>query len=632
MIVVGGGFAGVGCAKELGKHGVAVTLLDRHNYHQFQPLLYQVASGELAIGDIARPLRGIFTKDESVEVKMVEVVGIDPDSGTVVMAGGEKLSGDYLVLASGSIPNFFKTPGADEHAFPLYSATDAEQLRSRLFQVFEDADADPSRIDEGALNIVVIGGGPTGVETAGAVADLVNDVMPKRYHDLAVNRARIYLVDHGQVVLSAFSDKAHKYAAERLQHLGVTLMLGIGVTEVANDRVALSDGNEILTRTVVWAGGIKADELAGFDKLDRGRGGRLTAQPDLTVDGHPNVYAIGDLANIPDQDGDDLPQLGSVALQAGRWAAQNIMADIHGRNAQAVPLPRQRDHGHDRSRRGRRRDGRAPSRAPWARGLRGLAGSARLAHERGAQPHRRIRRVGMGLPRIEPGYRDHQSRRPGHRLGRRRPRPTRRHVMSLDGKIAIVTGGNSGIGKAVVLALAKEGANIVIDYVANPEATEALEQQIVALGGKAIGVKADVSKVADLQMLVDSAVKAFGRLDVMVNNAGVETRTSVLDTTEAQYDKVLDINLKSAFFGTQIAAKQMIAQGGGGRIINITSVHEDWPMPNNTAYCLSKGGMRMLTRTAGVELAPQGVLVVGVGPGAVDYSHQRRDRRPIPAR
>ena len=189
--------------------------------------------------------------------------------------------------------------------------------------------------------------------------------------------------------------------------------------------------------------------------------------------------------------------------------------------------------------------------------------------------------------------------------------------MSLEGKVAIVTGGNSGIGMAIVLALAQR-ANIVIDYVAHPEATEELEKQIVALGDQAIGVEADVSKVADLQQLIDAAVKAFGRLDIMVNNAGVETRTSVLDTTEAQYEKVLDINLKSAFFGTQLAAKQMIKQGGGGRIINITSVHEDWPMPGNTAYCLSKGGMRMLTRTAGVELAPHGILVVGVGPGAVD--------------
>jgi len=189
--------------------------------------------------------------------------------------------------------------------------------------------------------------------------------------------------------------------------------------------------------------------------------------------------------------------------------------------------------------------------------------------------------------------------------------------VSLKGKVAIVTGGNSGIGLTIVLELAKQGANMVIDYVTHPEATEALEKQVVALGDKAIGVKADVSKVADLQRLIDAAVENFGRLDIMVNNAGIETRTSVLDTTEEQYDEVLAINLKSAFFGTQLAARQMIKQGDGGRIINITSVHEDWPMPGNTPYCLSKGGIRMLTRTAGVELAPHNILVVGVGPGAV---------------
>ena len=190
--------------------------------------------------------------------------------------------------------------------------------------------------------------------------------------------------------------------------------------------------------------------------------------------------------------------------------------------------------------------------------------------------------------------------------------------MTLEGKVAIVTGGNTGIGMAIVLALAAEGASIVIDYVTDPDATEALEQRVRDLGDGVTALKADVSRVDDLQKLVETAVSTFGRLDIMVNNAGIETRTSVLDTTEAQYDKVLDINLKSAFFGTQLAARQMIAQGDGGRIINVTSVHEDWPMPGNTPYCLSKGGMRMLTRTAGVELAPHDVLVVGVGPGAVE--------------
>lgn len=187
----------------------------------------------------------------------------------------------------------------------------------------------------------------------------------------------------------------------------------------------------------------------------------------------------------------------------------------------------------------------------------------------------------------------------------------------LQGKVAIVTGGNSGIGKAIVQYLAELGAQVVIDYRSHPEATEELEREIGSYGGCSFGVQADVSKLDDLQRLFDTAVAQYGRIDVMVNNAGVETRTSVLDTTPEQYDKVLDVNLRGVFFATQYAAKQMIAQGGGGRIINISSVHEDWPMPGNTAYCLAKGGVRMLTRTAALELAPHGITMVNVGPGAV---------------
>jgi glucose 1-dehydrogenase len=187
----------------------------------------------------------------------------------------------------------------------------------------------------------------------------------------------------------------------------------------------------------------------------------------------------------------------------------------------------------------------------------------------------------------------------------------------LQGKVAIVTGGNSGIGKAIVEYLAELGAKVVIDYRSHPEATEALEEEIGSYGGSSYGVQADVGKLEDLQRLVDTAVGKYGKLDIMVNNAGIETRTSILDTTPDDFDKVLNVNLRGVFFATQYAAKQMIAQGSGGRIINISSVHEDWPMPNNTPYCVAKGGVRMLTRTAGVELASKGVTIVNVGPGAV---------------
>jgi glucose 1-dehydrogenase len=189
--------------------------------------------------------------------------------------------------------------------------------------------------------------------------------------------------------------------------------------------------------------------------------------------------------------------------------------------------------------------------------------------------------------------------------------------MLLDGRTMIVTGGNSGIGAAIVTAAAAEGANVVIDYVVHPDETEEIVERVRGAGGSAVGVQADVSKPADLEKMVQTAVQSFGRLDVLVNNAGIENRTSILDTTEADYQRVLDVNLKSAFFGTQLAARQFIAQGGGGLVLNVSSVHEDWPMPGNVAYCVSKGGTRMLTRTAGVELGSHGIRVVNIAPGAV---------------
>lgn len=194
--------------------------------------------------------------------------------------------------------------------------------------------------------------------------------------------------------------------------------------------------------------------------------------------------------------------------------------------------------------------------------------------------------------------------------------------MLLQDKTLVVTGGSSGIGAAIARRAAAEGARVVIDHIGSTEAAEQLVSDITEAGGQAIAVEADVSQVADLQRLVDTAVRTYGRLDVMVNNAGIEAGKSLLDTPEELYDAVMAVNLKGAFFGTQLAAKQFIAQrergdGDGGVVINISSVHEDWPMPGNSVYCLAKGGMRMLTRNTGVELGKQGVRVVNVAPGAI---------------
>jgi NADH dehydrogenase len=331
VVIVGGGFAGVACAKELSRHGVHVTLIDRHNYSQFQPMLYQVATAQIAPLGVARPLRGMFTRRRNVDVKMATVTDVDLGSRTVTCEDGTTYTGDYLVLAMGSQPNFFGTPGAKEHAFPLYSVADAERLRSRLFAVFEHVDRVPALQEQGALNFVIVGAGATGVETAGALADLVNHVLPIGFHDFGIDAANIYLVDPAPKVLAPFSERAHDYAAAVLERKGVQLVLNTRVTRVEPDRVVLSDGREILTRTVVWAGGITGAELAEHVGVVPGRGSRIDVNPDLTVADYSRVYALGDVANTLGPDGNAFPQLGSVALQAGRWAAKNIVADVSGR-------------------------------------------------------------------------------------------------------------------------------------------------------------------------------------------------------------------------------------------------------------------------------------------------------------
>jgi NADH dehydrogenase len=331
VVIVGAGFAGLGCARELAKHGddVRVTLIDKHNYHQFLPLMYQVATYQLAPADVSADIRQLFRKHETISVKLGEVASTDPTTRTVTMEDGQTYTGDFLVVAAGSQANFFDTPGAEE-VFPLYSLDDARRLRSRILAVFEDADRDPSRVDQGALNFVIVGAGATGTEVAGALAELIRHVLPSQFHELALEKARVIIVDLGDAVLGPFSPKAHAYASKVLKKDGVEIRLHTSVKAIAPDHVVLSDGDTIPTHCVIWGGGIKAAQLAETSGLKQGRGGRIDVEPDLTVPDHPGVFVVGDIANIPDPDGKSYPQLGSVALQTGVWAGKNILADIKG--------------------------------------------------------------------------------------------------------------------------------------------------------------------------------------------------------------------------------------------------------------------------------------------------------------
>jgi NADH:quinone reductase (non-electrogenic) len=333
VVIIGGGFAGLSCARELARNqNFHITLVDKNNYQQFQPLLYQVATAALAPSNVAFNLRNIFRHNPNVDVKMAEVVSVDLTTRTALTREGQQYQGDFLVLAAGSQPNFFGTPGAETNSYPLYSLRDAEMLRSRILAVLEAADRDPSLVGKGAINFVIIGGGPTGSEMAGAFGDAARVLQrDRRFRNLAAGQAQIVLVDHSHSVLNAFSEKSQSYAAKALKERGVQLRLGTSVKEVGPGHVLLSDGSRILTRTVIWGGGLKAAALSGNLGVEPGRGGRIDVQSDLKVRGFDGVYALGDFANIAGADGKILPQLASVAEQSGLWCGRNIVLEAAGR-------------------------------------------------------------------------------------------------------------------------------------------------------------------------------------------------------------------------------------------------------------------------------------------------------------
>ena len=333
IVIVGAGFGGLGVAEQLAHVPVQVTLIDRHNYHTFQPLLYQVATSLLNAEDVGASVRSMFRNEENVNFRLGTVKGIDVPGREIQMDNDDKITFDYLVLAGGATVNYFGTPGAAEHAIPLYTLINAVKLRNHVMQRFEAADQDPAMIDDGALNFVIVGAGPTGVETAGALSDLFYNLLPNDYHELATEKARIILVEMGHEVLAAFKQNLREYARKELEKRRVELRLGEAVAEVGATSVKLKSGEEIKAHTLVWAAGVQANPLARMLGTPQGRGGRVKLNPDLSVPEHPEIFVVGDMGEVTSE-GQVLPQLGSVAMQSGEHVGRQIARRIAGEETQ----------------------------------------------------------------------------------------------------------------------------------------------------------------------------------------------------------------------------------------------------------------------------------------------------------
>jgi NADH dehydrogenase len=329
VVIVGAGFGGLAVAEQLAHVPVDVTLIDRHNYHTFQPLLYQVATSLLNAEDVGVPVRSLFRHQENVTFRMATVTGIDVPDHKIQLADGDEIAYDYLVVAGGATVNYFNTAGASEHAFPLYTLMNAVALRNRILERFESADREPALIEDGALNFVIVGAGPTGVETAGALSDMFYNLLPQDYHQLATENARVILVEMGKEVLPPFKDNLREYAKEELEKRRVEVRLGEAVAEVGPTFVRLKSGEEIKAHTLIWAAGVRVNPLADLLGLPQGRGGRVKLNPDLSVPEHPEIFVVGDMGEVA-SDGTVLPQLGSVAQQSGKHVGRQITRRILG--------------------------------------------------------------------------------------------------------------------------------------------------------------------------------------------------------------------------------------------------------------------------------------------------------------
>lgn len=347
MVIVGAGFGGLATARALARTPVRVTLVDRHNFHTFQPLLYQVATSGLSSSDVAYPVRGIVARQANLAFRHATVVGADLDARVLHLEGEghevDDLAYDHLVVAAGATTNTFGIPGVEEHAFPLYGLDDAVALRNHVLERFEAVEAQPALLDDGALTFVVVGGGPTGVEVAGALTELFHLVLRKDLRTVPVERARVVLVEMLDDLLMPFSPASRRHARETLVERGVEVRTGTQVASVGPTRVVLASGEELPAHTLVWAAGVRANPLGAVLGLPTGRAGRIEVEPSLQVVDRPGVWAIGDVAAIAGPDGSLLPQLAPVAIQSGRHVAQQIRRSV-GRAGRPEPF-RYRDKG-----------------------------------------------------------------------------------------------------------------------------------------------------------------------------------------------------------------------------------------------------------------------------------------------
>lgn len=331
VVILGAGFGGLAATQALKDASVAVTLVDKNDYHTFQPLIYQVATLELAPSEIGFPVREQLHRQSNLLFHQTTVTGIDLANKQVQLAGMEPLAYDYLVLALGAQVNFLRAAGAQEYAFPMYTMQDAVRVKNHILQLFEATDKDPALIEDGSLTFAIVGGGPTGVETAGALSELFHAELNKDYPNVPISKARIILFNHGPDLLGAFNPKLRSYAKRELEKRGVEVRTGVGVTAIGRDYVTLSSGDNVQARTVIWAAGVQANPIAPALGLPAGKGGTIPVNLDLTLAGHPEVYIVGDIATMTDaKTGKVLPQLGSTAMQAGQHAGENIARVVTG--------------------------------------------------------------------------------------------------------------------------------------------------------------------------------------------------------------------------------------------------------------------------------------------------------------